>query len=88
MPVSVYHEQALGVSVRPSHKVVVGICVYFVSDLLFFLPLKLTKKTVTLISYVCFFSTVYFQMSPQIASLRGCIVALVAFVWLFSTVFL
>ena len=33
------------------------------------------------------FSSVYFQMSPQMACLRGCKVTLVAFVWLFSTVY-
>ena len=32
------------------------------------------------------FSTVCFQMSPQIACLRGCIITLVALVWLFSSV--
>ena len=32
------------------------------------------------------FSTVSFQMCPQMACLRRCIVTLVAFIWLFSTV--
>ena len=33
------------------------------------------------------FSSVNFQMIPQIVCTRGCIVALVAFVWLFPTVY-
>ena len=41
---------------------------------------------VTLVALVCLFSTVCFQMCPQIAWLRGCIFTLVAFVWFFSTV--
>ena len=41
---------------------------------------------VTLLAFVWLFSTVRFQMSPQIACLWGCKVTLVAFVWLFSTV--
>ena len=41
---------------------------------------------VSLVEFVCLFSTVRFQMFPQIACLRRCIVTLVAFVWLFSTV--
>ena len=41
---------------------------------------------VTLVSFVWFFSTVRFQMSPQSACFRGCIVTLFAFVRLFSTV--
>ena len=32
-----------------------------------------------------FFPIVSFHMSPQIVQFRGCIIALVAFVWLFST---
>ena len=39
-----------------------------------------------LISFAWLFSTVGFQMSPQIACIRGCKVTLIAFVWLFSTV--
>ena len=31
-------------------------------------------------------SSVHFQMCPEMACLRGCILALVAFVWLFTTV--
>ena len=38
------------------------------------------------VTSVCLFSTVCFQMSPQIACLRRSIVTLVAFVRLFSTV--
>ena len=34
------------------------------------------------------FSPLCFQMSPQTVCPRGCIITLVAFVWLFSTVFL
>ena len=47
------------------------------------------SETITshLVQFVSIFSTaVCFQMSPQIACIRGCIVTLVAFVWLFSTV--
>ena len=40
------------------------------------------------LGYICLtFPTVRFQMCPQIAFLRWCIITLVAFVWLFSTVF-
>ena len=41
---------------------------------------------VSLVEFVCLFSTVRFQMFPQIACLRRCITTLVAFVWLFSAV--
>ena len=41
---------------------------------------------VTLAAFVWLFSTVCFQMCPQIACLKGCKATLVAFVWLFSTV--
>ena len=37
--------------------------------------------------YSLIFSTVYYQMSFQIACPKGCIVTLVAFVWLFTTVY-
>ena len=37
--------------------------------------------------FVWLFSAVCFQMFPQIACLRGCIIALVTFVWFFSTVY-
>ena len=43
---------------------------------------------VTLVAFVCLFSTVHFQMCPQIACPRGCIITLVAFVLLFSAVHL
>ena len=39
-----------------------------------------------MVTFVWLFSTVYFQMCPQIACPRRGIVTLVAFVWLFSTV--
>ena len=38
-----------------------------------------TSCKITLVAFVSLFTTMYFQMSPQIACLRGCIVALVAF---------
>ena len=41
---------------------------------------------VTLVASVWFFSTVRFQMFPQIACLKTGIVTLIAFVWFFSTV--
>ena len=41
---------------------------------------------VTLVAFVWFFSTVHFQMFPQITCMRRCIVTLVAFVWIFSNV--
>ena len=40
----------------------------------------------TLVSFVRLWSTVCFQMGPQITCLRGCIFTLVAFVLLFSSV--
>ena len=47
----------------------------------------LTRKgKVTLAAFVWPFSTVCFQMCPQIACCRGFIFTLVALVWLFSTV--
>ena len=36
---------------------------------------------------VCFFSSVWFQMSPQITCLDKCKITLVAFVWLFSAMY-
>ena len=42
----------------------------------------------TLVTFVLLFSTVCFQMSPQIACPRGSIVTLVAFVWLHDSLFL
>ena len=42
---------------------------------------------VVLVSFVWFFSTVSFQMSPQGFSMTRCIITLVAFVSLFSTVY-
>ena len=39
---------------------------------------------VTLVAFVWLFSSVCFQVSPQIICQRGCIVTLFAFVWLFS----
>ena len=41
---------------------------------------------VTLVAFVWLFSTVRFQMCPQISCMRRGIVALVAFVWFFSAV--
>ena len=41
---------------------------------------------VTLVAFVCLFSTVRCQMCPQIVCPRRCIVILVAFVWLYSNV--
>ena len=47
----------------------------------------LAKKRHSHIGCICrLFSTVHFQMSPQMGCPRGCIITLVAFVWLFSTV--
>ena len=40
---------------------------------------------VTLVAPVWLFSSVCFQMRPQMTCLRGCEFTLVAFVWLFST---
>ena len=37
---------------------------------------------VTLVAFVCLFSTVRFQMSPQIACMGRCIITLIAFMWL------
>ena len=45
-----------------------------------------TSCKITLVAFVWLFPTVCFQMSPQVACLRGCKVALVAFVSLFSIV--
>ena len=42
---------------------------------------------VTLVAFVLLFSTVHFQMSPQIAFLNGCLVALVAFIRLSLCIF-
>ena len=39
-----------------------------------------------MVAFVWLFSTVHFQMCPQIACPRWCKITLVAFVWLFSTV--
>ena len=39
-----------------------------------------------MVAFGWLFSTVYFQMLPQIAWMRRCRVTLAAFVWLFSTV--
>ena len=44
------------------------------------------RYIITLVAFVCLFSTVRVQMCPQIACIRGCKVTLVAFVWLFSIV--
>ena len=41
---------------------------------------------VALVAFVWFFSTVHFQMCPQIACPRGCKITLLAFIWLFSAV--
>ena len=41
---------------------------------------------VTLIAFIWLFSTVHFQICPQIICIRGCKVTLIAFVWLFSVV--
>ena len=41
---------------------------------------------VTLVAFVWLFTTVRFQMCPQIACPKGCIVTLVAFVWFVSIV--
>ena len=41
---------------------------------------------ISLVAFVRFFPTVYFQMFSQIACLRGCIITLVAFVQPFSSV--
>ena len=46
---------------------------------------QLRRCIVTLVAFICLFSTVRFQMSPQIACPRGSKFTLVAFVWLFST---
>ena len=47
---------------------------------------SLRRGIVALVAFVWPFSTVRFQMSPQMACPRRSIVTLVAFVWLFSTV--
>ena len=44
------------------------------------------KGIVTLVAFVWLFSSVRFQMCPQIACSIGCKVTLGAFVWFFSTV--
>ena len=41
---------------------------------------------VTLVAFVWFFSSMCFQMSPQVACISICKFTLVAFVWLFTTV--
>ena len=38
------------------------------------------------IGCIFYFSTLRFQMSPQIACMRGCIITQIAFVWLFPAV--
>ena len=42
------------------------------------------KDAVTLVTIVWLFSTVHFQMCPQMTCIKGYIVVLVAFVWLFT----
>ena len=37
-------------------------------------------------TFVCFFSAVCYQMSPQIICLRTCVITLATFFWLFSAV--
>ena len=41
---------------------------------------------VALAAFVCLFSTVCFQMTPQMACIRRCKITLVAFIWFFSSV--
>ena len=41
---------------------------------------------ITLVTFVGLFSSMYFQMSPEIAFTRGFVTTLIALVWLFSTV--
>ena len=49
-------------------------------------PFGLRRGKLTLVAFVWLFSTMHFQMSPQVACTRRGIITLVAFVWLFSTV--
>ena len=42
---------------------------------------------ITLVAFVCLFSTVSFQMYPQFTCLSRCIITQAAFVWLFSTMY-
>ena len=42
------------------------------------------RGKVTLVTFVWLFSNVCFQMIPQIAFARGCIIALAAFIWLLN----
>ena len=48
---------------------------------------RMRRCIFTLFAFVWLFSTVSFQMNPQIACPKGCKVALAAFVCLFSTVY-
>ena len=47
---------------------------------------QIWRSIVALVAFVWLFSTVYFQMVPQMACLRRCILALIAFIWFFSSV--
>ena len=51
-----------------------------------FQSICIRRFKVAQVAFVCFFSTVGFQMSPQMACPRRCKITLVAFAWLFSTV--
>ena len=46
----------------------------------------LRRCIVTLVAFVCLFSTVFLQLSPQMACARRCKIILNVFVWPFSTV--
>ena len=52
---------------------------------MYFEIVSLDACKVTLVAPVWLFSSVCFQMRPQMTCLRGCEFTLVAFVWLFST---
>ena len=45
---------------------------------------RVPSLIITQVAFVWLFSTVHFQMCPQIACMRRCIITHVAFVWFFS----